>query len=245
MVEPRVDALPVVHQSFVHADAVAETRVERERRPVGLDGRRAGRRGARVVRTRTGGAAATGAGGAGAEGGAASRPAVRGRVTGVAAAVVVRAADQVALAPRTVPAALDPRYALVRESAADADAVPVRPVVVAGPHGHRYAVLVRVDDALLDGRQPRRRGPVKTAGRRRRRRRARAPVAQTLGRRRRALVHARRVVRVRLTVVPGTAALVARPMVHVVLVVHVNWIYSAKQAVGTVIIQCIILQSIN
>lgn len=80
-----------------------------------------------------------------------------------------------------------------------------------GPDGPRYAVRARVDDALLDRRQPRSRGPLRAARRR--------PVR--LGGRRRVLVQAR-VVRVRLAVVSGTAALVPRPMV---LVVHVDRIY--------------------
>lgn len=163
LVEPQVDGIPVVRQSFF--DATVETRVQRQRRLVGLDGRRAGRRD-RVVRTETTGAVAdtttgTGAGAARAYR-AAGGSAVRGRVSGITVASAAATADfavapaataAVAVAPApapgAVPAAFHPRYAL---RIGGGDRIPVRPqrVVAPRPHGPRYAVLVYVDDALLD-----------------------------------------------------------------------------------------------
>lgn len=253
MVEPQVDRVPVVVQGGL-ADAAVETRVERrvQRRLQAVGGPAgpgAGRRGVRVVRTRSGAASADGGATGAAVGahGAGRRTAVRGRVrrgiTAAAprphprrlAAVIVRAgaatADAAAAAaagggaaaaggavsaaapaPRAVTAAPSARYPLRRPRVGVRRRRRVYAAVVAGPDGPRYAVRAHVDDALLDGRQPRRRGPLRAARGR--------PVR--FGGRRRVLVQAR-VVRVRLTVVPGAAALVPRPMV---LVVHVDRVYS-------------------
>lgn len=207
-------------------------------------------------------AAAADGGGAGAAVGAygaGRRTAVRGRVRGItataprrrlstmivcavaaAAGAAAGAVSAAAPAPCAVPTAPGARYAIRRRRRRRVVRRGVRPhrpcsvhrrrvyaavvAVVAGPNGPRYAVRAHVDDAFLDGRQPRRRGPLCAARGR----------SVRFGGRRRVLVQAR-VVRVRLTVVTGTAALVPRPMV---LVVHVDRIYSE-----TIRVHCMIQQS--
>lgn len=241
MIEPQVDGIPVVHQNFVDANAVAETRVQRQWRLIRNDGTVAGGRRVNVVQAHS--RIATTATGSGARAARADRAAAeRGRVPGKAATAAAAARDiaaaaavgatgaaaagAVAAAPATgaVPAALDPRYAFQVRGVS----VMRTAVGVTRPHRPRYAVLMHVDDALLDGRQQPWRRPLHRTARRSVRRRWRRPVPQTLGGRRRTLVQAR-VVRVRLAVVPGTAALILPRLIVVVvhdLVVHVNRIYS-------------------
>lgn len=244
MIEPQVDGIPVVHQNFVDANAVAETRVQRQWRLIGNDRTVDGGRRVDVVQAHSrvpaaatgGGARAAGADRAAAERGrvpgkaATAAAAARDIATAAAAAAVgatgAAAAGAVAAAPATgaVPAALDPRYAFQVRGVS----VVRTAVGVTRPHRPRYAVLMHIDDALLDGRQQPWRRPLHRTARRSVRRRWRRPVPQRLGGRRRTLVQAR-VVRVRLAVVPGTAALVLPRLIVVVvhdLVVHVNRIYS-------------------
>lgn len=228
----------------------------------------AARRRDRVVRTRAGRRAlaafaaaarrgATAAAAAGADG-ASAGTAVRRRVSGVAAArgvaaalasadvVNAAAAAAASATPATgaVPATLHPGYGSHVGAERRLEVLRRWLVIVAGPHGTRHAELVRVDDALLDGRQPRRRRPqlqTVVAGRRpvRRRRRWRVPavVSLTLRGGRRVLVRAR-VVRVRLALVPGTAALVVDPRLMMQLVVHVDRIYPAYKRAQ--LLRCII-----
>lgn len=243
LVEPQADGVsPVVHRRRLVDALAAETWVQRQRRLVQavhisgrVDGRGAGWQDARVVRTRAGTVAATApaarnsTGAAGADGAA-----VRGRVPGIAAGHCVSRTVAPAPAPGAMCAALHTRYALQVGRVRCRRPVLLRAAAVPGPHRPRYAVLVHVDDALFDGRQPRRWRPQlhATADRRpvrwRRRRRRRPPtIPQALGRRRRVFVQAR-MVRVWLAFVPGTAALVVpRPMLE--LVVHVNRINSVMQ----------------
>lgn len=241
MIEPQVDGIPVVHQNFVDANAVAETRVQRQWRLIGNDRTVSGGRRVDVVQAHSG--VTTAATGSGARAAGADRAAAeRGRVSGKAATAAAAARDiaaaavgatgaaaagAVTAAPATgaVSATLDPRYAFQ----VCGESVMRTAVGVTRPHRPRYAVLMHIDDALLDGRQQPWRRPLHRTARRPVRRRWSRPVPQRLGGRRRTLVQAR-VVRVRLAVVPGTAALILIPRLIVVvvhdLVVHVNRIYS-------------------
>jgi len=199
LIEPQVHGIPVVHQNFVDANAVAETRVQRQWRLIGNDRTVAGGRRVDVVQTQSCVAAAAATGGGARAAGADGATAERRRVPGKAAAVArnlatavgatgAGAAGAVAAAPATgaVPAALDSRYA-IRVRGVTVQAA----VRVTRPHRPRYAVLMHIDDALLDGRQqPRRRRPLHRTARRSVRRRRRRSVPQALGGRRRTFVQA-------------------------------------------------------
>lgn len=183
MIELQVDGIPVVHQNFVDANAVAETRVQRQWRLIGNDGTVAGGRRVDVVQAHS--RVATAATGSGARAARADRAAAeRGRVPGKAATAAAAARDfataavgatgaaaagAVAAAPATgaVPAALDPWYAFQVRGVS----VMRTAVGVTRPHRPRYAVLMHVDDALLDGRQQPWRRPLHRTARRSVRRR--------------------------------------------------------------------------
>lgn len=154
-------------------DPITETRVQHQRRlqvqvPVGVDGPGAWDG---VVRTRaaTATAARGSAGTVGADG-SSGRSAVRRRVSGIAAsrrhtvASAAAVAAAAAPAPGAVSTTLDawdaPHVGRSKSESTQRVVVVVIVVVVVmpGPHRSRYAVLVHVDDALFDGRQPRRRG---------------------------------------------------------------------------------------